>query len=350
MIQKSYSLEGSYLDVVTDWEEVLDWADLCLVPYVKLGEAGRRVATLVCRYGVRGTLSGKGRRERIRIHLARDADGYLVNGRPVEVCTDEGVIYKVDGDIIEIFYPERSEDALRDPTRLCREILYNSLPEASWFELHASAVAREGKAVVLLGGKGAGKTTSICHLLSAKDHDQLFSFVSNDRVWINIADGQTRIIGSPMPINIGYGTMVSIPELARNLFLYEDHYHVINQHWTTKAHEYSAQEFTNIFQCDICTEAVAVAVIGLQPGTSNLLMPVESDERKTEIIMSGQRASKRTYPNWMGIGKSPNERGLDGVKLSKLSCPIYEMEFTPNERAITKCDEAIISALGNLLK
>jgi len=164
------------------------------------------------------------------------------------------------------------------------------------------------------------------------------------------SEGQTKIIGSPMPINIGYGTMVSIPELARNLFLYEDHYHVINQHWTTKAHEYSAQEFTNIFQCDICTEVVAVAVIGLTPGTSNLLMPVESDERKTEIIMSGQRASKQTYPNWMGIGRSPNERGLDGVKISQLSCPIYEMEFTPSERAITKCDEAIISALGNLVK
>lgn len=350
MIQKSYSLEGNYLNVVSNWDEALEWAELCLVPYVRIGEAERKVATLVCHYGVQGTLSGKGKRERIGIHLARDADAYLVDDCPVEVCTDDGVIYKVDGNLIEIFYPERSEDALRDPTRLCREILYNSLPEGSWFELHAAAVAQEGKAVILIGNKGVGKTTAICHLLSAKDHDRLFSFVSNDRVWINIANGQMKIIGSPMPINIGYGTMASIPELARNLFLYEDQYHLINKDWTTKAHEYSAREFTSLFQCDICTEAVAVAAIGLKPGSSNLLMPVEDDESRAKVIMSGERAAERTYPNWMRIGKAPHERGLDGVKLSEASCPVYEMEFTPSEKAITKCDESIIAALGNLLK
>jgi hypothetical protein len=260
------------------------------------------------------------------------------------------VVYQVRGRTIEVFYPEKIEDSLRDPTRICREVLYNSLPVGDWYCMHASAVAKDGKAIVFTGQGGAGKTTVVCHLLSSADHERLFDFVSNDQVWVNLASGRMNIIGWPLPIRIGYGTLSSIAELAPNLSLFRDYFHITNKHWTVKNHQYSAREFTDFFGCEISPEAEVVAIVRLKQGTSNLLFPVEDDAARVEVIKRAAGDNESTYPNWMRIGKAPNERELNNFNIENVTCPVYEMEFTTSELAVTKCDESIINALGNLLE
>jgi hypothetical protein len=349
MMRRKYSLRGNFLELLTDWDAAAQWADLCLLPYIKIGDGETRVARINCYYGAPAPPPGEGAPQSMRIHMGLDAVGYKVNGRLAEVRTAAGVVYQLADNTIEIFYPEKTEDALRDPSRLCREILYNSLPVGSWFEWHAAAVARNEKALIFIGQKGTGKTTTICHLLSGTGWGKPLDFVSNDRVWINLSDAPLNVIGSPMPICPGYGTMAAVPQLASRLSLFRDYAHLLNKNWTMREHEYTTKEFARFFQCDINPEAVAVAAIGLKPGTSNLLRPVETNARKLEVIKSGDRNSNRNFPNWIGIGHSPAEREFDLIELDRLSCPIYELEFTPGEGAAGKCAETIMATLGELL-
>ncbi|MCC3775469.1 hypothetical protein [Streptomyces sp. UNOB3_S3] len=68
--------------------------------------------------------------------------------------------------------------------------------------LHASAVVRDGQAVLTLGDKGAGKTTA--GLLLARAGWQL---LANDRVFIRPEDGRLRVLPWPSAAAIGLGLL-----------------------------------------------------------------------------------------------------------------------------------------------
>jgi hypothetical protein len=345
---RCYALCGRYLQLLTDWDPVIEWADRSLLPYASISGAPEQVATIACHYGVQPPPEiAASARQRIAIHLGREAEESTAADGSRLITAPEGVVYQVAGRRIDAFYPSQSEDALRDPTRLCREVLYNSLPAASWFEFHASAVTREGKAIVFAGPKGAGKTTLLCRLLSAGDRERFFDFLSNDRVWLEIDHGPVpRVMGSPMPVVIAYGTMSSIPELTGRLSMYRDGFNVMTKRWSVKAHEYTPREMADAFGCAIATTAEIAAFIELRRGVSNLLVPVEDETARRTLLRRCVRDTVDSYPNWMRIGQAPSERDLPE---GSPSFPIYVMEFNPTETAITKCDESIINALANLM-
>jgi len=64
--------------------------------------------------------------------------------------------------------------------RITRELIRVQLEAEGWVILHASAAVRDGNAVLALGSKGAGKTTSAL-LLTAHGHQLL----ANDRVFLH---------------------------------------------------------------------------------------------------------------------------------------------------------------------
>jgi HprK-related kinase B len=75
--------------------------------------------------------------------------------------------------------------------------------------LHASAVAVAGRAVVLAGPPGAGKSTSALHLV-----EQGFRLVSNDRVLARPAGDGVEIYGYPKQPRVNPGTLLHHPRLV----------------------------------------------------------------------------------------------------------------------------------------
>lgn len=87
--------------------------------------------------------------------------------------------------------------------RLAREVLRSKLLAADWKILHASAAAKDGKTVLTLGDKGAGKTTTA--LLLARAGWQL---LANDRVFVRPdGEGGVDILPWPSAAAIGLGLL-----------------------------------------------------------------------------------------------------------------------------------------------
>jgi HprK-related kinase B len=75
--------------------------------------------------------------------------------------------------------------------------------------LHAAAVARDGRAVVLAGPPGAGKSSAALHLVDAG-----YRFVSNDRVLARPHDGRVEALGYPKQPRVNPGTLLGHPRLS----------------------------------------------------------------------------------------------------------------------------------------
>lgn len=74
---------------------------------------------------------------------------------------------------------------------------------------HASAVALDGKGVMIAGVSGRGKSTLALHLLSSG-----FDYVSNDRVLLQPGGERPKIFGVPKFPRVNPGTIVNNPAIA----------------------------------------------------------------------------------------------------------------------------------------
>ncbi|GGV28470.1 hypothetical protein GCM10010260_81080 [Streptomyces filipinensis] len=87
--------------------------------------------------------------------------------------------------------------------RLARELVRGQLLADGWTVLHASAVTHDGTAVLTLGDKGAGKTTTA--LLLALDG---WGLLANDRVFVRLeSDGRVRVLPWPSAAALGLGLL-----------------------------------------------------------------------------------------------------------------------------------------------
>jgi HprK-related kinase B len=75
--------------------------------------------------------------------------------------------------------------------------------------LHAAGVSREGRAVVLAGQPGAGKSSAALHLVDAG-----FRFLSNDRVLARTVGGRVEVLGYPKQPRVNPGTLLGHPRLS----------------------------------------------------------------------------------------------------------------------------------------
>jgi HprK-related kinase B len=78
--------------------------------------------------------------------------------------------------------------------------------------LHAAGVSRDGRAVVLAGQPGAGKSSAALHLVEAG-----FRFLSNDRVLARPTDGRVEAVGYPKQPRVNPGTLLGHPRFASML-------------------------------------------------------------------------------------------------------------------------------------
>ena len=80
-------------------------------------------------------------------------------------------------------------------------------------DVHAAAVEAAGRAVLIVGRKGAGKTTVSLHLLRSGR----CRAIANDRVFAGTAGGRSHVRGIPTAVKLHPPTIAQFPELLRGL-------------------------------------------------------------------------------------------------------------------------------------
>jgi hypothetical protein len=93
--------------------------------------------------------------------------------------------------------------------RTIRNMMKLLLIERGWLPVHASACVKNGIGICLLGGKFAGKTSTLLNLLSLPDTD----LVSNDTLFIRDAGNYLEGCGFPNKAGIRIGTLLANPSL-----------------------------------------------------------------------------------------------------------------------------------------
>jgi hypothetical protein len=95
---------------------------------------------------------------------------------------------------------------------LCHEIAATRL-RGTCLDVHAAAVEVSGRAVLIVGPKGAGKTTLALHLLRSG----LCGMMANDRAFVGCESGAVVVRGVPTAVKVRPSTQAEFPELRRDL-------------------------------------------------------------------------------------------------------------------------------------
>ncbi|MFF7358366.1 hypothetical protein ACFZA1_37925 [Streptomyces filipinensis] len=149
------------------------------------------ITTLVTDYGHTETTYANART------LVSRADGITYAVQP-----DERISYQADGRRL-VIVGDAPEPVAVAAARLARELVRSQLLADGWTVLHASAATHNGDAVLTLGDKGAGKTTTA--LLLALNG---WGLLANDRVFVRPeTDGRVRVLPWPSAAALGLGLL-----------------------------------------------------------------------------------------------------------------------------------------------
>lgn len=89
---------------------------------------------------------------------------------------------------------------------MAREAVRAVLHHEGWTLLHASAAVRDGRAVLALGSKGAGKTTTALLLVRHCGGE----LVANDRIFVRTSSAGVQILPWPAAAAIGLGLLEAL--------------------------------------------------------------------------------------------------------------------------------------------
>lgn len=129
-------------------------------------------------------------------------------------CREHRAIYaRTDSGVLGVLCPD-ARSARFAALRVLREALTAKLEEAGWVQFHGAAVERDGRTVLVLGDKGAGKTACALGLVASGR----CRLLANDRVMIRDEPLGTALLPWPTPINVGLGLLSAmswLPEIQR---------------------------------------------------------------------------------------------------------------------------------------
>ncbi|MET8830943.1 hypothetical protein ABZX40_29145 [Streptomyces sp. NPDC004610] len=206
--------------------------------------------------------------------------------------------------------------------RLAREMVRGALLQDGWSILHASAVVHEGRVVLTIGEKGAGKTTTAVALA----HTHRLGLLANDRVFVRAdEDGGVDVLPWPSAAALGLGLLDALgwSAIARDRLEHGEALHPTQDEQVTQAlltgrteplwrggRELKAQifpdQFPHWFGLTLATGGRAAAIVfpRIEPGATPAL---EDRGRKLEDgdFMSG--ATEDRYPDVFALA-----RGVDG--------------------------------------
>jgi hypothetical protein len=133
--------------------------------------------------------------------LARDSEQHVISA----VSREESLAYRSEPASGRLtIYGADSEQVATAAARLAREAMRGLLLRDGWTVLHASAVAKDMRVVLTLGGKGAGKTTTAVTLAARHGWELL----ANDRVFIRPDhNGGVFVLPWPSAAALGLGLL-----------------------------------------------------------------------------------------------------------------------------------------------
>jgi hypothetical protein len=161
--------------------------------------------------------------------VARDADGTITAVSPGPALAYR---HQTRTGHISVCGLEAEQVALAS-ARIARDTLRGLLLADGWTLLHASAVVRDDQAVLTLGDKGAGKTTTA---LALATHG--WSLLANDRVFVRpTPDGHVDVLPWPSAAAIGLGLLDALGwfDTARTRLKDGDHLHPTQHDDVTQA-------------------------------------------------------------------------------------------------------------------
>lgn len=111
------------------------------------------------------------------------------------------IIFNKAKKAIDIYASEESDIQIIE---LIRDLIIKNQESRGTMILHAAAAAKDGKAVVIIGGKGAGKSTTLLELILRHG----YKMVSGDKLFLRLdQQGGVDIIGWPDYPHLGVGTI-----------------------------------------------------------------------------------------------------------------------------------------------
>lgn len=232
----------------------------------------------------------------------------------------------------------RTEDVATATARLAREMVRGVLLRDGWSILHASAVVHEGRVILTLGEKGAGKTTTALAL--ANWHR--LGLLANDRVFVRANEhGGVDVLPWPSAAAVGLGLLDALAwfDVARHRLERGESLHPTQDDRVTKAlrtgrrtplweggKELKAQvwpdQFSQWFGLPLATSGQAAALVfprvdaEADPAVEDRVRALEDTD-----FMSG--ATEDRYPDVFALarvdgGGEPGARGEVAWRLSAM--------------------------------
>jgi hypothetical protein len=254
--------------------------------------------------------------------LTRDSTGTITG-----VSSGEGLAYRSEQLGGRVTIAGRTVEPLALATaRIAREMIRSTLLRDGWTLLHASAVVRDGRAVLAFGSKGSGKTTTA--LLMARRGAQL---LANDRVFVKPIGDELRVLPWPSAAAIGLGLLdaLGLYEVVRDRLQAGEQLHPTQHEDVTAAllagrreplwepggkRERKAQvfpdQFITWFGMELATGGAAAAL--LFPRIDSAAVPALVDGARTlreDDFMSG--ATEDRYPDHFGLAYGISGGGGD---------------------------------------
>jgi hypothetical protein len=108
----------------------------------------------------------------------------------------------------------RKPEAIRIPLmRIVRELASNHATRRGGVFLHASAIVKKGRALVITGPKASGKTTLLLHLIQSGGA----ACMANDRVLVSFESQPPLLRGMPSIVTFREGTFGWFPDVKQRL-------------------------------------------------------------------------------------------------------------------------------------
>lgn len=177
--------------------------------------------------------------------------------------------------------------------RIIREVLYRLCLTKGMIALHGGAIEyKNGEAALIVGAKGAGKSTLICKLLK-KDK---CIYIDNDRVLIGTVSDNVVAYGMSGTINIGRGTMKEYGDIFLDCI-----YSLKNDQ---DKHTFTTNEFILRMKCDYKKQCIISKVLFPCMDTNSSILKYYSSDRTvaTEILENQfERVDNDEHPDWLEI-------------------------------------------------
>jgi hypothetical protein len=245
-------------------------------------------------------------------------------------------IVRVDKVTRKITVWGNSQNVLNVPVlRIIEDLFSSEIERSKGVFLHASGVIANGKAVVAIGNKGAGKTSILCRLLKNFNVMKL----ANDSIYLKAHKNNVLASGWPAFFKVEIATISSLCELAADFP--EQHRDILHDNialWEVydKVALYPSQGARR-FGKKISVEAPLGAIIlpkfsmEISPG----LRKISIDEVELELPKYLQGMFNSNHSDWLGLNIVDSQFVLktleDIIKLLKsLKVPIYQLNWCPS--------------------